>query len=111
MFNSYAKSINKAYDRTGSLFQKHFGRVLVDSDRYFIYLITYIHRNPQKHRFVSDYRTYPYSSYQAIRQQKPSQVETETDLAWFGNREAFDHCHQTWHDEAEIQHLIEDDFF
>ncbi len=111
MFNSYAKSINKAYDRSGSLFQKHFGRVLVNSDRYFIYLITYIHRNPQKHGFVTDYRTYPYSSYRAIRSQSPSQLENETALAWFGDVAAFDHCHQTWTNEAKIRHLIEDDFW
>lgn len=39
LFNSYAKSINKAYKRTGSLFQKRFGRIEVTSDRHFLALI------------------------------------------------------------------------
>ena len=31
-FNSYTKSINKAYQRTGSLFEKRFGRILIESN-------------------------------------------------------------------------------
>jgi putative transposase len=34
-FNSYAKSINHAYGRTGSLFQHPFGRIPIASDRQF----------------------------------------------------------------------------
>jgi len=110
LFNSYAKSINKTYKRTGSLFQKRFGRKWVDSDRYFSYLVIYIHRNPQRHRLVKDYKTYPYSSYQAIRYQRASRVETEQVLAWFDNEAEFDRLHQVWKGESEIQHLIGDDF-
>ena len=46
-FNAYAKAINKAYNRTGSLFQHPFGRVLVTSDRQFWNVIAYIHQNSQ----------------------------------------------------------------
>jgi REP element-mobilizing transposase RayT len=48
LFNAYTKAINKAYDRSGSLFEKNFNRILIDTDRYFVHLISYIHRNPQK---------------------------------------------------------------
>jgi REP element-mobilizing transposase RayT len=41
LFNAYTKSINKAYQRSGSLFQRPFGRILVTSDAYFKQLITY----------------------------------------------------------------------
>ncbi len=34
LFNSYAQSINKRYDRTGSLFERPFHRRLIDSERY-----------------------------------------------------------------------------
>lgn len=34
-FNAYAKTINKAYGRTGSLFQHPFGRVPITNDRQF----------------------------------------------------------------------------
>ena len=46
LLNSYTKSINKAYQRVGSLFQGRFGRICVDSDSYSTYLVTYIHCNP-----------------------------------------------------------------
>src|SRR5690606_4864181 len=51
-FNAYAKTINKAYGRTGSLFQHPFGRVPITSDRQFWNVIAYIHQNPQRHGFV-----------------------------------------------------------
>ena len=35
LLNAYAKAINKAYDRTGSLFQNPFGRIEVTSNLYF----------------------------------------------------------------------------
>ncbi|MGZ9222214.1 MAG: transposase [Anaerolineales bacterium] len=50
-FNAYAKTINKTYGRTGSLFQHPFGRVPITTDRQFWNVIAYIHQNPQKHGF------------------------------------------------------------
>jgi len=72
LFSTYTKAINKKYQRTGSLFEKPFKRIHVDSDHYFIALIRYIHQNPQKHGFTNNFRTYPFSSYQTIYQQKKS---------------------------------------
>ena len=37
LFNAYAKAINKAYDRTGSLFENPFGRVPVTTESYLVY--------------------------------------------------------------------------
>jgi len=61
-FNAYAKAFNKAYDRTGTLFQRPFGRIKVTSDAHFIWLVIYIHQNPRKHGFVDDFRIWPHSS-------------------------------------------------
>jgi hypothetical protein len=81
---------------------------LIDSDSYFIQLISYIHRNPQKHGFTDDFRTYPYSSYQTIQQQKHSRLQTQQVLNWFGNLTSFENNHQ--HDnETTIQHLIDEE--
>ena len=55
-FNAYAKAINKAYHRTGTLFETPFRRIEVTSDRYFVRLVHYIHWNPQKHGFAFDFR-------------------------------------------------------
>ncbi len=107
-FSTYTKAINKTYQRSGSLFEKPFKRILVDSDSYFIHLVSYIHRNPEKHLFVADYRRYPHSSYQTIHQQKNSRIDTQQVLSWFGGIKSFENYHQQW-DESTIQHLIEED--
>lgn len=108
-FNSYAKSINTTYKRTGSLFQKRFGRIDIDSDRYFAQLIHYIHFNPQKHGFVEDFRRYPYSSYQAIVSEKPTNLCRDEIVNWFQGKDHFVQIHDLLCDEAVIRHLIEED--
>ena len=60
--------MNKTNERTGALFQNHFGRIPITSDRYFAMLIRYIHLNPRKHGFVDDFREWPYSSYHTLAQ-------------------------------------------
>jgi putative transposase len=64
-FVAYAKGFNKTYERTGALFQHHFHRIPVTSDRYLIGLVQYIHTNPIKHGFVKDIHDWPFSSFHA----------------------------------------------
>jgi hypothetical protein len=108
-FNSYAKAINRAYHRSGALFQKKFGRIEVASNRYFLALIHYIHFNPQKHGFVDDFRTYPYSSYSAMLSAQPTRLKRDEVLGWFGGAGGFAEFHQTRADEQLIQSLIADE--
>jgi REP element-mobilizing transposase RayT len=114
--NAYAKSINHMYDRTGSLFQHRFGRIEVTSEIHCIHLIAYIHRNPQKHGFVEDFRDWPYCSYHAYLSQKNSRLKREGVLEWFGKenqavaRMHFVEFHDTEIDETRIAPLIADDF-
>jgi REP-associated tyrosine transposase len=110
LFNSYAKAINITYKRTGSLFQNRFGRIEVDSDRYFAQLIHYIHFNPQKHGFVEDFRQYPYSSYQAIVSEKPTRLCRAEVLNWFQGKDSFVKIHDLLCDEAVILHLTQEVF-
>ena len=105
LFNAYTKTINNTYQRTGSLFEKPFKRILVDSDTYLTHLVNYIHHNPQKHGFTNDFRTYPYSSYQTIYQQKNSRIKGQQVMEWFGNLKSFVEYHKQF-DETKIQHLI-----
>jgi len=93
LFNSYAKSFNRAYDRTGSLFEHPFHRVAVTTDEKFAHLITYIHRNPERHAFVDDFQDWPYSSYHAILSQQPTRIMRETVLDWFDGRVGFMDAH------------------
>lgn len=108
-FNSYAKSINKAYNRSGSLFEKRFGRIEIATEIYFKYLIHYIHFNPQKHGFVDDFRRYPYSSYHAMLSNKPTKLQRQKVFEWFEGKELFEAMHQQPVFEKEIANWIRED--
>jgi putative transposase len=110
LFNAYAKAFNKTYHRTGTLFQRPFGRIEVTSDSYFMQLVTYIHQNPQKHGFVSDFRTWPYSSYQALLSTKPTHLQRDDVLTWFQGVDHFEDVHRYEVDERKIAPLVPDDF-
>jgi len=110
LFNAYAKAINKAYGRTGSLFQHPFGRILITSDAHFVHLIAYIHHNPQKHGFVEDFRTWPYSSYHAFLSQKSTRLKRDEVLAWFDGPTMFQESHRQAVSDARIAPLVPDDF-
>jgi REP element-mobilizing transposase RayT len=92
LFNAYSKAINKAYDRTGSLFEERFGRIQVASADYFANLIFYIHFNPQKHRFVDDFRDWPWSSYRALLGPGVG-LKRGAVMNWFGGVNNFEEFH------------------
>jgi REP element-mobilizing transposase RayT len=94
LFISYAMAYNRQHKRTGSLFQRPFKRQRIDNEGYFIILIPYIHRNPQTHGLIADFRAWPWSSYNAILSDKPTKLERETVLDWFTNRDEFIEMHK-----------------
>ena len=63
LFSCYTQSFNKAYGRTGGLFESPFKRKEVTSEAYFNRLLFYIHANPQLHGFTTDFTDYPHSSF------------------------------------------------
>ena len=93
-FISYAKSINKKYQRTGSLFQYKFKRKAVDTDAYFVKLAHYIHYNPIKASLCKHYEDWEFSSYRALISDKPTKLQRDEVLRWFGGREQFIAYHQ-----------------
>lgn len=114
-FNAYAKAINKAYGRTGSLFQHPFGRIQVNSHVYLLQLVRYIHRNPQKHGLVSDFCEWPYSSYHSIvspetlKVSAPFEVLRHDVLSWFDTITGFTSAHQLSLNEAALEPLAPGD--
>ena len=108
-FNAYAKAFNKMYQRGGSLFQKPFGRILVDDENYFANLVHYIHFNPQKHGFVRDFREWHQSSYHAFYSDKPSRLKREQVLEWFHGRATFDDTHRKLIDESLVRIYVGED--
>lgn len=94
----YAKAINNQERRTGSLFEKPFRRKLIGDDDYLRYAICYTHLNPWKHKIHLDYKTYPWSSYQAYTKEAAytaSPVNLKVDLELFGGLNAFEEYHDT----------------
>lgn len=109
-FNAYAKAINNAYERTGSLFQHPFGRVPVTTDRQFWNVIAYIHQNPQKHKFVTDFRDWKWSSYGVILAEKPTKLQRDVVLDWFGGKDGYLKLHEKWVTDADSKWFAEDDY-
>jgi REP element-mobilizing transposase RayT len=108
-FNAYAKAINNAYGRSGSLFQHPFGRVPITSDRQFWNVIAYIHQNPQKHKFVEDFRDWKYSSYGVLLSDKPTKIQRDIVLDWFGGKDRYLKLHEEWVTDVQSKWFAEDD--
>jgi REP element-mobilizing transposase RayT len=107
---AYSKSINKIYQRTGNLFQRHPKRNKVNDKEYFMQLVVYIHLNPIKHKFSRNLN-YPHSSYQAIISDKPTNLDRKTVIDYFDDVDNL----IFWHDFSRLQHrkvkeLIEEDY-
>lgn len=79
-------------------------------DAYFMTLIAYIHRNPQKHGFVDDFRAWTYSSYHAHLSAQSTRLKRDDVLAWFYGPEGFCAFHQQEVAETHIAPLTADDF-
>jgi putative transposase len=108
LFNSYSKSINKAYGRAGSLFQEHLQRNRIENEEYLKQLIIYVHLNPVKHKFTASFESYLHSSYRSYLSMKSSNIDREFILELFTDLENF----KFYHDERRIvyQGIINDIF-
>jgi putative transposase len=60
---SYAYYFNKKYNRVGHLFQDRFKSECIDSERYLLSAVRYVHNNPVKAKIVDNPGDYPWSSY------------------------------------------------
>jgi hypothetical protein len=108
LFNAYAQSFNKAFGRTGSLFERPFHRREVTSECYIRQLIIYIHHNPQHHEFTSDFKGYPWSSYGTILSEKPTLLCRDAVIDWFDDKTNFVEAHRHKVDQELIaKYLIE----
>jgi REP element-mobilizing transposase RayT len=108
-FNAYTKSINRAYERTGALFERPFRRIEITTPQYCLRLVHSIHWNPQKHGFVKDFRDWPYISYYALLSDRATFLQRQQVLDWFNGRIEFDAIHQTLTEEKNLAELIGDD--
>jgi putative transposase len=104
-FNAYAKAINKAYSRTGSLFLHPFHRVEITDDAQFTAVVRYIHLNPRKHGFIDDFRNWPHSSYESLTSSTPTWLKRDVVHEWFGGRDVFIRQSEEW--ASEMKDLVD----
>ncbi|MCH8558617.1 MAG: hypothetical protein LAT84_12380 [Balneolia bacterium] len=62
-----------------------------------IYKTFDLHTTPQKYGFSTDYRNYPFSSYKALANGSPSQIDQKTVWSWFGGKLRFSVFHQAYY--------------
>jgi putative transposase len=105
-FISYAKSINKNYNRTGSLFQAKFKKKQIESDDYFSAIVAYLHLNPTRSGLVNHPSEWMFSSYNAFVSDQPTNLMRANVLDWFGGRIPFIEFHESFIDIEFARKLI-----
>jgi REP element-mobilizing transposase RayT len=103
MFNAYAKTFNKTYNRRGSLFQEHLKKEVISNDEYLRQAVRYIHLNPVKHRFSDTVADYPHSSFNAYLSDKKTLLKRDDVLKFFGGLENFKLCHNFEKEDLSIE--------
>jgi putative transposase len=71
------------------LFESPFRRKLISSENHFTWLVWYIHANAQRHGLISDFKSWKHSSYHSLISDKPTLLNREEVMNWFGSREDF----------------------
>jgi len=99
LFNAYAKAINKAFGRSGSLFQEHPHKKRITNLKYLQNIIAYIHLNPKKHGFTNDFKQYQHSSYRSILSLEETKIKRAEVIEIFDDIENFNY----WHSLKEIK--------
>ncbi|WNO60353.1 transposase [Rheinheimera sp. MMS21-TC3] len=61
----YVQYVNKAYNRTGTLWEGRYKATLIESDNYFLAVSRYIELNPVRAAMVTHPAAYPWSSFHA----------------------------------------------
>ena len=94
LFNAYTRAVNLAVGRSGALFERPFERIPVTSEDYLLRLVVYIHQNPQKHKFVGNFRDWQHSSYHDLIAETPTRLQREKLMGFFGGKPDFLRIHQ-----------------
>jgi hypothetical protein len=102
-FNAYSRGVNNAIGRSGALFERPFERILITDEAYLMRLIVYIHQNPQKHKFVEDFRDWPYTSYTELLGTKETRLKRDKVLELFGGRDGLVRYHQEIQPQVDLE--------
>ncbi len=90
LLSSYTKAINKAYKRTGSLFQNHTKTKLITDESYLLTVTNYIHQNPLRLGLVKEIGDWEFSSYRDyIGQRSGTLIDTSVIMQKFKSVDEF----------------------
>jgi len=95
-FSSYAKAINKAYVRTGALFQARFKRKFISNEDYLARLVAYIHLNPVRAGLCKCPSEWKFSSYNILLSNNYTKLKRTEVIDWFGDKETFMEFHKVY---------------
>ena len=68
-------------------------RTLISDEEYLKNIVLYIHQNPIHHKMCNKLEDWKYSSYNSMLSEKPTLLEREEVINWFGNLENFIFMH------------------
>ena len=88
LFSSYTQAFNKMNNRSGALLDSPFKRIKIDSEKYLINNIIYIHQNP------IDFKKYKYSSYQSVLSKLPTNIMRNEIIEIFDDVNNYVFCHK-----------------
>lgn len=74
VFCSYTRAFNKAYERSGTLFEGRFKAKQITDDAYLKHLCRYIHANPVRHGLADAVELWPYSNYLEWVNKRPGKL-------------------------------------
>lgn len=109
LFTSYSKAINKQENRHGSLFENPFKRKEITDTSYLTNLVFYVHANPQLHGFTDNFRTYFWSSFTKIMNDKPSKLRKQEVLDWFDDKDNYLFFHEQKMEFSILSNLLLED--
>jgi putative transposase len=99
VFGSYTQAFNRAYERSGTLFEGPYKAVAVEADSYLVTLCGYIHLNAVHHGLVDRPGAWPYSNYlEWIDKRLGTLVDRQLVRDYFATPQAY---------EAFVEELVE----
>lgn len=93
LFKSYAQYFNKAFNRTGGLFEEPFRRIEIEQDD-LCWLINHIHTNPLRHGISDSFTDYAHSSYSTLLTDEYTMLNRDLVISAFGDSDNFISFHQ-----------------
>ena len=92
--NGYTKAFNKMYNRKGGLFIDYLKRTEAKEDVDITSFLFYIHKNAVHHGLTKKIAEWRYDSYNLILSDKPTSLQREAVINWFGSRDGFIEFHK-----------------